>query len=251
MSDLPKVSIVVPVYNAGKYIEESINAVKRQSYENWELILVDDCSTDDSIAVIEKFLGDERIKLFRQEKNQRAAAARNRGIDEAAGKYIAYLDADDIWDEHKLGKQVEFMEEKGCAFSYTEYEFGDEQAQGTGKIVKIKDVLDYKAALPRTIIFTSTVMLNVDILGKELIKMPNVPSEDTASWWKILRNGYKAYGLKECLTVYRRPATSLSSNKKVALWRIWNLYRNVEHLGIVSSSYYFVLWAIKATARRL
>lgn len=251
MSNSPKVSIIVPVFNAEKYIRNSIKQVLLQTYTNWELILVDDCSTDNSKKIIEEFLADERIRLFVQKKNQRAAIARNRGIDESTGKYIAYLDADDIWMEDKLEKQVRFMEEKQCSFSYTEYEFGDEDANGLGKIVKIKDVLTYNKALPRTIIFTSTVMLDVEALGKELIKMPDVPSEDTASWWKILKSGNNAYGLKEVLTIYRRPSVSLSSNKKVALWRIWNLYRNVEHLGILRSSFNFVLWAILATARRL
>lgn len=251
MPDLPKVSIIVPVYNADQYIANSIEQVLSQTYTNWELILVDDCSTDRSVEIIKEYLQDERIKLYIQEKNGRAAKARNRGIDLSSGKYIAYLDADDVWMKDKLEKQVNFMEDKKIAFSYTEYEFGDEQANGTGKIVRIKDVLTYNKALPRTIIFTSTVMLNVETLGKDIIKMPDVPSEDTASWWKILRGGYNAYGLRDVLTIYRRPQVSLSSNKKVALWRIWNLYRNVEHLGIIRSSYNFVIWAFLATARRL
>lgn len=249
--DRPVVSIIVPVYNAENYIADAINMVKEQSFTDWELILIDDCSLDKSVEVIEKFLSDERIVLLKQETNQRAARARNRGIKEARGEYIAFLDADDVWMKDKLSKELSFMKEKDCAFGFTAYEFGDENAKGTGKIVDVPLTLDYKHALPRTIIFTSTVMFDMKKLAKEDIYMPEVPSEDTATWWKVLKKGYLAYGLNEVLTIYRRPQTSLSSNKKVALYRIWNLYRNVEGLGFFYSAYNFVIWAVKATLRRI
>ena len=247
----PKISIITPVYNAEGYIADAINMVKSQTFSDWELILIDDCSTDGSVAVIESFLEDERILLLKQETNQRAARARNRGIGEAKGEYIAFLDADDIWMKDKLSKELSFMEEKDCAFAFTAYEFGDENAVGTGKIVSVPESLDYKRALPRTIIFTSTVMFDMRKLAKEDILMPEVPSEDTATWWKVLKKGFLAYGLNEVLTIYRRPAKSLSSNKGVALYRIWNLYRNVEGLGLFYSAYNFVIWAVKATLRRV
>lgn len=245
------VSIITPVYNAQDYIVETINSVKEQTFTDWELILVNDCSTDHTVEKIEPFLSDERIKLINNEKNLRAAKSRNLGINIATGRYIAYIDADDLWLKDKLAKQLKFMEDNDCAFSYTAYEFGDENALGTGRIVKVKPRLTYKMALSRTIIFTSTVMFDTKKISKEAIMMPDVWSEDTACWWKILRSGYNAYGLCDVLTIYRRPKKSLSSNKKVALYRIWNLYRNVEHLGIFTSAYNFVLWAIRATLRRI
>ena len=245
------ISIIIPVHNAEKYIADTIKSVLAQTYTDWELLLVDDVSTDGSVEVIRPFLADERISLICLEENVKAAVSRNRGIKEAKGDYIAFLDADDLWLPDKLSKQLEFMNEHDAAFSYTAYEFGDEFAKGTGKIVHVVEKMSYRQALSRTIIFTSTVMFDMHKLTKEEIFMPNVPSEDTACWWQILRKGRFAYGLEEVLTVYRRPATSLSSNKKVALWRIWNLYRNVEHLNVVYSAWNFIFWAFRATLRRI
>lgn len=246
------VSIVVPVYNAGAYIDETIAMVCRQTYQNWELLLVDDCSTDDGRKKIRKWCGKEgRIRLIAREKNEGAALARNTGIDHAAGRYIAFLDADDIWAEDKLEKELRFMEEKDAAFVFTAYEFGDEQAKRTGKVVGVPETLSYREALSRTIIFTTTVLFDLQKIDRELIKMPNVPSEDTATWWRVLRNGYTAYGLNEALAIYRRPMQSLSSNKLKAMRRIWNLYRREEKLSVVYSLWNFIGWAWRAVCRRI
>ena len=231
------VSIIVPVYNAARYIAETIEMVNAQTYKDWELILVDDASRDDSVAVIEEIIKSQgkRIRLIKKNKNEGAAAARNSGIDAAAGQYIAFLDADDIWKEDKLEKQIRFMEEKEAAFSFHSYEFGDEEARPTGRIVKAPAQLSFRQALSRTVIFTTTVMFDVDRIGKEIIHMPQVPSEDTATWWRILKSGYTAYGLDENLAIYRRPKKSLSSNKLVAMERIWFLYRNIADLSVFES----------------
>ena len=244
------VSIVVPVYNAGKYIEKTIRMVQEQTFTNWELILVDDCSQDDGAKKIEPFLSD-KIRLIQKEKNEGAAAARNTGLDHMRGRYLAFLDADDVWRKEKLEKELAFMRKKDCAFCFTAYEFGDEEANGTGKVVNVPETLTFKQALPRTVIFTTTVLFDTEKIDKKLLKMPQVPSEDTATWWQILRAGYTAYGLNENLAVYRRPAKSLSSNKFVALKRIWFLYRRQAGLSVVKSAYYFVVWAFLAVKRRI
>ena len=248
------ISIIVPVYNAGDYIIQTIEMVRRQTYTDWELILVDDASRDQSVQVIREELADnpdERIRLICKEQNEGAAKARNTGIMYAHGRYLAYLDADDVWKADKLEKELRFMQEKNVGFVFTAYEFGDEQANGTGKIVHVPETLDYKKALSRTVIFTTTVLFDTEKIPKDLIRMPDVKSEDTATWWQILRNGYTAYGLDEVTAIYRRPAHSLSSNKAEAVKRIWNLYRKVEHLGFFQSSRYFCLWALRATLRRI
>ena len=211
---------------------------------------MDDCSKDDSIEKISPFLSDQ-IRLIKKEKNAGAAEARNTGIDNMRGRYLAFLDADDVWREDKLEKELAFMKEKDCAFCFTAYEFGDEEAKGTGKIVKVPKTLNFKQALPRTIIFTTTVLLDTSKMDKKLLKMPNVPSEDTATWWQILKAGYTAYGLNENLAIYRRPGKSLSSNKFVAVMRIWYLYREQAELSIPKSAYYFVIWAFLAVWRRI
>lgn len=249
------VSIVVPVYNAENFIQSTISMVQAQTFEDWEMILVEDHSLDDTREILydmQENTLDKRLKfIFLDNNKDGPAPARNAGVEAATGRYIAYLDADDVWDRHKLERTLEYMKEKNAGFVFTAYEFGDEAANPTGNVVNVPETLSYKKALSRTIIFTSTVMFDTEKIGKELIKMPIVPSEDTATWWNILRNGYIAYGLNEVLAIYRRPAKSLSSNKGKAITRIWNLYRNVEKLSLIRSGWYFCGWAIRATLRRI
>ena len=247
------VSIIVPVYNAAAYIGDTIRQVLAQTLKDWELILVDDRSTDGSAAIIEKAIRDNpdrRIVYLLREENGGPAKARNDGIMAAAGRYIAFLDADDVWFPEKLERELDFMRRKDAAFVYTSYEFGDSEARGTGKIVRALPELTYRRALTRTIIFTSTVMFDLAKLDRSLILMPDIRSEDTATWWAVLRTGEKAYGLDEVLTVYRRPPKSMSSNKGRAVARIWRLYRR-EGLGVLHSAALFVQWAVRATLRRL
>lgn len=244
------ISIVTPVYNAAKFLDDTINSVLNQTYENFELLLVNDCSTDNSVEIIKKY-NDKRIRLINNEVNSGAATSRNNGIKEAHGKYLCFLDADDLWSAVKLEKQLNFMKENDCAFSFTGYEFADEMGRPNGKKVHIPSTINYKQALKNTTIFTSTVMFDMTKISKELIMMPNVKSEDTATWWKILKNNYIAYGLNEILSYYRRSSGTLSSNKIEAIRRIWNLYRNVENLNIFYSFYNFCFYAVNAIRRRI
>lgn len=248
------ISIIVPVYNAADFIEKTIEMVQKQTFQDWELLLVDDASKDNSCEIIENYIlrqADERIRLIKKKKNEGAALTRNRGIKEAKGRYIAFLDADDVWKSVKLEKQMSFMEKENAGFVFSAYEFGDENAKGTGRIVEVPEKLTYKKALSRTVIFTTTVLLDTEKIPKELIYMPNVPSEDSATWWQILRAGHVAKGLNEVLAIYRRPAKSLSSNKLKAIQRIWYLYRKVEKLSLGTSLIAFVGWAYRATVRRI
>lgn len=285
------VSIIVPVYRAEDYIAETIAMVIRQTYKEWELLLIDDCSPDDSAKMIRRILKNytcrnllakwqserleekvqdcpawrrgiqsaeeytdgtgRRIVLVCKEKNEGASAARNTGLSMAQGRYIAFLDADDVWFPAKLDYEMRFMKERKAGFVFTAYEFGDEKAHPTGKVVHVPESLTYRKALSRTVIFTTTVMLDRKIVPDKLIRMPAVESEDTATWWQILRAGYTAYGLDETLAIYRRPPKSLSSNKYTAIRRIWNLYRRQEKLSVIASACYFAAWAYRATVRRL
>lgn len=251
---MAQISIVVPVYNAENYIEQTIAMVQKQTFSDWELILVEDCSKDNSRGVLKELtdkLADPRIRVIYKEKNEGAARARNTGLAEATGQYLAFLDADDIWKETKLEKELAFLQKKKAAFVFSAYEFGDEQGMGTGKIVKVPDTLSYKQALSRTVIFTSTTLFDIEKIGRKLLTMPEVPSEDSATWWQILRAGHTAYGYQEVTTIYRRPPKSLSSNKGKAIQRIWYLYREVEKLPLLTSAWCFAGWAVRATLRRL
>ena len=285
------ISIIVPVYRARAYIAGTIAMVIRQTCKQWELLLIEDCSPDNSAEIIRNILGDytccnllakwqserlgikgqevlpwqqgirtaeeytdgtgRRIVLVCKEKNEGAAAARNTGLSMAQGRYIAFLDADDVWFPEKLDRELRFMKERKAGFVFTAYEFGDEKARPTGRVVHVPESLTYRKALSRTVIFTTTVMFDRKIIPDKLMRMPVVESEDTATWWQILRAGYTAYGLNETLAIYRRPPKSLSSNKFTAIRRIWNLYRRQEKLSVIASACYFVAWAYRATVRRL
>ncbi len=250
------ISIITPVYNAVNYIDDTVKMVLSQTYRDFEWIIVEDNSTDGTRQRLQKYMespaADRRIKLILADENiHKAAGARNIGLDNATGRYIAFLDADDIWMADKLKRQLSFMEEKQVAFSFTAYEFGDENGVGTGKYVRVPETLSYKQALSRTVIFTTTTMFDTKKLDKGLLYMPHVPSEDTATWWQILKTGICAYGIDEVLATYRRPAKSLSSNKLLAIKRIWYLYRKVEGLGLISSLVNFTGWAYRATIRRI
>ncbi len=248
------VSVIVPVYNVEKYIVETMECVRRQTVSCWELLLVEDASTDGTRQRIQDYMDkaqDERIRLICQPANRGAANARNLGLKEAKGRYIAFLDADDLWEPVKLERELAFIREKKAAFAFTGYEFADEKGRGLGKIVKVPETLNYKQALKNTTIFTTTVMFDTERIDKALLEMPVIKSEDTALWWKVLRNGYIAYGLNENLVKYRRGGKSLSSNKLEAMGRIWNLYRNAEGMGILDSAWHFCFWAVGAVRRRI
>ncbi len=248
------ISIIVPVYNAASYILDTISMVQQQTYTDWELILVDDGSGDESVRRIRDYLvseEDARIHLICKKVNEGAAKARNTGLDAAKGRYIAFLDADDVWYPEKLAREFSFMKEKRAGFVYTAYRFGDENGKPTRKAVRVPEILTYRQALSRTIIFTSTVLVDTEKIDRSLLRMPDIGSEDTATWWRILREGNVAYGLDECLVIYRRPkGGSLSSNKGIAVKRIWNLYRRVEKLDLWTSIRCLAGWAARATWRR-
>lgn len=246
------VSVIMPSFNTVKYIEKSIESVLNQTYKNLELIIVDDCSTDNTDEIIKPLLSDKRIKYIKNEKNSGAAVSRNKAMAAAQGKWIAFLDSDDIWEKDKLEKQIDFMEKSGCAFSFTGYEFADANGKPLGTIVNVPKKINYKQALKNTTIFTSTVMFDMNKISKEDIYMPNVRrGQDTATWWNVLKKIDFAYGLDEVLAIYRRTSNSLSANKIQALKRTWYLYRNIEKISFFKSLYYFCWYCFNAVKRRI
>ena len=256
----PLVSIVTPVHNGEAFIAETIQTVLAQTYDNWEWFIVDDNSSDQTLAIIEKakqsFASDEatrnKINIIKLEQNGGAAKARNAGIKAAHGEYLCFLDADDLWKANKLERQLQFMSDTKAAFSFTGYEFADASGKPNGKVVSIPATITYKQALKNTTIWTSTVMFDMNQLTVDNILMPDVKrGQDTATWWKVLKTIDHACGLNEVLSYYRRSAGSLSSNKLTALKRTWNLYRNVEHLGLYKSCECFAVYCFNAVKRRI
>ena len=237
------VSIITPSYNSAKYVVQTIESVLAQTYQNWEMIIVDDCSTDDSIDVIQSFVKkDNRIKLYQLGKNSGAAVARNKAIELAQGSFIAFLDSDDLWTSDKLEKQIEFMQKNNLILSYTGYEIMDEFGNKTGEFVP-PTKLSYKDLLKTCSIGCLTAIYNADILGK--VYMPVVRKrQDYALWLKILRQGYMAYGMTEILARYRIHSSSISANKINAAQYQWKIYRECEKLNLIKSCYYFIQYAV-------
>ncbi len=240
MKDL--VSIIMPSYNSEKYIAESIQSVIEQTYENWELLIVDDGSNDDSKQIIRKFMEhNKRIKLINLYRNYGPAIARNIGISEAKGRYIAFLDSDDIWLSYKLEKQLKFMNKNKVALCYSSYYLINEKSKITGKFIIPKKKVDYFELLKTCIIGNLTAIYDIKKVGK--VFMENVGHEDYTLWLKILKKIDYAYGIKEPLSKYRIIKNSISANKlKAAKWQ-WNIYRNVEKLSLFESLYYFMYYA--------
>lgn len=242
------VSIVMPIFNCENFLENAINSVIFQKYEDWELIVVDDCSTDRSLAIAKSCMRkDCRIKLIKMQENSGASIARNIAIDAAVGKYIAFLDGDDCWEPEKLEKQISFMREKNIAFSYTAYRKIDE----TSKVyctVNVPERVDYKNLLKTCVIGCLTAVYDVEKIGK--IFMPiNTKREDFATWLLILKKIEFAYGFKEPLANYRVYEKQSSSKKIKMAKENWLLYRNIEKLNILQTIYYFSHYAIRGFLR--
>lgn len=248
-----KVTVVTPTWNSSKYIRETIESVQAQTYQNWEMIIVDDCSTDNTIELVKDIAKkDSRIHLIEQRYNQGAAVARNIAVQNSTGRYIAYLDSDDRWKPDKLEKQVKFMLSKGCGFSCTSYEVIDSAGNNLKKIVHMLDKADYRGFLTNNLLQTVGIMVDTYIVDKHLLAMPNIRRrQDAATWMQILKAGYICYGMQEVLAEYRRTPKSLSSNKFKAVIGTWKLYREIEKLPFLFSCYCFVRYAFLAIWKRI
>lgn len=246
-----KVSIITPTFNSEKFLESTIKSVLEQGFENFEMIIVDDCSTDETIKIAKKYSEkDKRIKVIKLEKNSGAAIARNTALEIAEGQYIAFLDSDDLWKKNKLRKQIDFMKKDNIGFSFTGYELISEEGDKLNKIIKVPYKITYSDLLKNTIIGCLTVVIDRNKIGD--FRMPLVRAgQDTATWLSILRNGECAYGYNEVLSEYRLVNGSISSNKIKALKRTWNTYRNLEKLSFIKCSYYFAHYCVNAMLKRI
>ena len=241
MNDL--VSIIMPSYNTGRFIKETIESVLAQSYPEWELIIVDDCSTDNTDDVVGQYLADERIRYIKNDTNSGAAVSRNRALREAKGKWIAFLDSDDLWDENKLLRHLGFMVEKQADFSFTHYAVLNDNDEEITVFSPGEDVYGYSDILKHCSIGCSTVIYDSESLGQVYMPTEAVKREDFACWLEILRLGKKAVCFHECLTKYRLHSNSVSSNKAKMIKYQWNVYRKVEGLSLFRSAYYMLHWA--------
>lgn len=248
-----KISIITPVYNCERYINKTIETVINQTYSNWELLLVDDCSTDNSAKIIKGYAEkDSRVKYYKLDKNSGAAVARNFALQKSQGRFVAYLDSDDLWKEEKLEKQIYFMLTNNYAFTCTDYEKITENGESLNKIVKIPKKVNYNLFLRNTIIQTVGVMVDTKITGKDILVMPDIRRrQDAATWCQLLKNGYDCYECPENLSYYRVVSNSLSSNKLKAVKMNWYWYRRIEKLPLWKTCYCFIGYAFNAIKKRI
>ena len=249
--DINLVSIIMPTYKCGKFIEESIKSIQAQTYHDWELIVVDDCSCDGTVdIVLELGRNDKRISIYQNSSNSGAAVTRNTALRHAKGRWIAFLDSDDLWEPEKLGKQIKFMEENGYAFSYHEYKEIDEQDNELGVYVSGKEHVDkfdmFVCCWPGCL----SVMYDAEKVG--LIQINDIKkNNDTAMWLKVIRKA-DCHLLKECLGKYRRRANSITPKP---IWkRIWAhypLFRVAEEMNPISATFWVIMNVFGNTYKKM
>ncbi len=233
MNDL--VSIITPSYNTARYIEDSIRSVLEQTYTNWELIIVDDCSTDNTDEIVEKYLSDTRIRYLKNPKNSGAAISRNYALREAKGKWVTFLDSDDVWVAEKLEKQLAFMKEHGYKFSYTDYRICL-NGEWMPYIVTAPNYVNKRRLYNYCYFSTITVMYDREYVG--LIQIEDLKkNNDYAMWFEIIKKT-PAYRLPECLSYYIKHDDSISGGSK---WKLikhhYILYRKGLKKGRIASAF--------------
>lgn len=241
------ITVIMPVYNSEKYLERAIKSVINQTYKKWELICVNDASTDNSLQILKKYESD-KIKVKSLEKNSGTAIARNEALKLAKGRYITYLDSDDYYDYRKLEKQIKFMQHNDYAFTCTSYSFINED--GKTKQIIIPQKLTYKEYMKNTRLIPTAIMIDTEKIEKNKLYMENIKiAEDTKTWLRILKKGEIVYGLRENLAYYMQWENSKSRNKIKAAKAVWEIYK--EEVGRIKAVYYFGWYAFNACKKRI
>lgn len=244
------ISIIMPSYNSGKWIKETIASVQAQIYTNWELIITDDASSDDTVDVVKDIIEkDSRISIYVLPINSGAAKARNNSLEHASGRYIAYLDADDLWMPNKLGHQIKFMQDNKVGMCYTDYDIVNEFGKYR-KTINVPKTVTYDSYLKKPLTCSHSIIFDTEIIDRNLLVMPNIRrGQDAATWLQVLKTGIIGYALNESLAQYRRHSSSLSSNKLKAIKRTWYLYREIEHLPLLYACECFMSYAFNAVKK--
>lgn len=239
---MPLVSIITPSYNSEKFISETIQSVQNQTYQNWEMIIVDDCSTDRTVTIVNEILRNEpRIKFFSLSKNQGPAKARNIAIQNAQGNYMTFLDADDIWFTDFIQNSINTINKTGIHFVFSSYRRSNENLEFVYSDFIVPEKVSYEDILKTNSISCLTAFIDIKKLGKKT--MPEIRKrQDMGLWLKYLKEIPFAYGIKEPKAIYRIRKNSLSRNKKNLLKYQWQFYREVEELSFFQSVYYMLHW---------
>ena len=236
----------MPVYNAGAYLKQSIQSVISQTYQDWELLVVDDCSSDNSALLIQQFVElDKRVKYFKTDKPSGSPTLpRNIGIEKAQGRYIAFLDSDDIWLPHKLEEQLPLFKNDDTVIVYSNYEKITEEGGRNQRLVIAPAQTNYKRLLHGNVIGCLTAVYDTKKVGK--VYFENINHEDYILWLEILKKGFVGRNTETVEALYRVRSQSVSSNKWKALSWQWNIYVNIEKVGYIKAVYYFLCYALKA-----
>ncbi|MBS3807943.1 MAG: glycosyltransferase family 2 protein [Bacteroidales bacterium] len=245
------VSVITPAYNSARHISGTIESVLAQTYRDWEMLIVDDGSSDHTLQIVQEYVRqDSRIRLIPLYRHMGAAVSRNTAIKEARGRYIAFLDSDDLWHPQKLEWQLAFMNRYSYAFTFTSYQrFKGKKARPLN-VIRAPHQVDYRGYLKNTIIGTLTVIIDRQQTGS--FEMPNIrSSHDMALWCDILKRGFKAYGLRETLAYYRIMPGSNTAQKLRAAKDVWKVYRNIEKMPLLPSIRNFLFYAFNATKKRI
>ena len=240
MSEL--VSIITPTFNSAKFIAETIQSVQKQGHSNWEMIIVDDGSKDNTVEIIQNFMEeDHRIHLIQLNKNGGPAKARNKGIEKTQGKYMTFLDADDIWFPDFIQNSIKTIKETQIHFVFSSYRRSDGNLEFIYSDFIVPQKVTYTDILKTNSISCLTAFIDIEVLGKKT--MPEIfKRQDMGLWLKYLKEIPFAYGIKEPKAIYRIRENSLSRNKKNLLKYQWEFYRKVEKLNVFQSIYYMLHW---------
>ncbi len=245
---MPSVSILTPAFNVGRFVDQTVASAQAQTFADWELIVVDDGSTDDTGARVESAARrDPRIRLVSPGRNQGIAASRNLGIDAARGRFLAFLDADDLWDTDKLERQLQFMNERSATLSFTGYRLTDESGARLGN-VRAPPTLTYRQMLRGHRVGCLTVMVDRE---KAKLRFPAFPkASDLAGWLSVLREGHLAHGLDAQLATYRVVRDSISRRKARYVGRVWEVYR-AQPLPKPTLALYYAEYAVRGFLKHI
>lgn len=240
----PYVSVIMPSYNSADFIELAVNSVLQQTFDNFELIIIDDCSSDNTRDILQKISKtDERIRLVLSDKNEGAAITRNKGLDLCRGAFVALIDSDDIWAKEKLELQVAAAQSSNADIVYCSYSIIDENGNKKCREFIVPEKTDFKHTLNVSVISCSTALLSRKIVDK--YRFPtDFYHEDYALWLSILKDGHSAAGLTEVLAEYRVRGDSRASNKLSSAKNRWNIYRKFLHLPLTSCIFHFVQYGV-------
>lgn len=248
-SHRPVVSVITPAFRAAAYLEKTISSVRAQTFSDWEMIIVDDASRDGTAEILSSQSTIEpRIRWEIAPQNRGPGPTRNRALELARGRYVAFLDADDLWDPPKLQRQLTWMRSRGDAFTFTGYRVVSREGEVRGEISAIPEHMHYADLLKNTVIGCLTVVLDRDQTGP--LSFPALrTSQDTALWLSLLKRGMVAVGIPEVLASYRLVGDSNTRNKLKAAKGVWELYRGHEHLSVPRCAWYFANYAIRGAMK--